>query len=143
MRLWSVHPKYLDAKGLVALWREGLLAQKVLEGKTKGYTRHPQLRRFQKSRDPLDMIGLYLAYVVEEALRRNYRFDGSKILKNKIKKTRLKVTHDQINYEARHLLKKLKTRDKLKYREVVKEKSLKPHPIFQVVPGLIEEWEVR
>lgn len=22
MRLWSSHPKYLDAKGIVALWRE-------------------------------------------------------------------------------------------------------------------------
>ncbi|WP_368086417.1 pyrimidine dimer DNA glycosylase/endonuclease V [Nitrosomonas sp. Nm34] len=26
MRLWSIHPKYLDAKGLLALWREGLQA---------------------------------------------------------------------------------------------------------------------
>jgi len=25
MRLWTLHPKYLDARGLVALWREGLL----------------------------------------------------------------------------------------------------------------------
>jgi hypothetical protein len=29
-RIWSLHPKYLDARGLVALWREGLLAQAVL-----------------------------------------------------------------------------------------------------------------
>ena len=36
MRLWSLHPRYLDAKGLVALWREGLLAQAVLKGQTKG-----------------------------------------------------------------------------------------------------------
>lgn len=32
MRLWSLHPSYLDAVGLVALWREGLLARKVLQG---------------------------------------------------------------------------------------------------------------
>ncbi|HEU5178767.1 MAG TPA: pyrimidine dimer DNA glycosylase/endonuclease V, partial [Burkholderiales bacterium] len=32
MRLWSLHPKYLDARGLVALWREALLAQAVLRG---------------------------------------------------------------------------------------------------------------
>ena len=49
MRLWSVHPKYLDSKGLVALWREALLAKQVLEGGTKGYRNHPQLDRFKKS----------------------------------------------------------------------------------------------
>ena len=37
MRLWSLHPRCLDAKGLVALWREGLLAQEVLRGKTRDY----------------------------------------------------------------------------------------------------------
>ena len=37
MRLWSLRPKYLDSQGLVALWREGLLAQAVLRGKTRGY----------------------------------------------------------------------------------------------------------
>jgi len=30
MRLWTIHPKYLDRQGLLALWREALLAQKVL-----------------------------------------------------------------------------------------------------------------
>ena len=43
MRLWSLHPKYLDKLGLLGLWRESLLAQKVLLGKTKGYKNHPQL----------------------------------------------------------------------------------------------------
>jgi hypothetical protein len=33
MRLWSLHPEYLDANGLVALWREALLAQAFLQGK--------------------------------------------------------------------------------------------------------------
>jgi hypothetical protein len=28
---------------LVAVWREGLLAQAVLQGKTNGYKNHPQL----------------------------------------------------------------------------------------------------
>lgn len=46
MRIWSVHPSLLDAKGLVACWRETLLAQKVLQGLTKGYKNHPQLDRF-------------------------------------------------------------------------------------------------
>ena len=46
MRLWSVHPRYLDTAGLTACWREALLAQKVLTGATRGYRRHPQLERF-------------------------------------------------------------------------------------------------
>jgi hypothetical protein len=46
MRLWSVHPRYLDRQGLTAAWREALLAQKVLTGTTRGYRNHPQLVRF-------------------------------------------------------------------------------------------------
>ena len=60
MRLWSLHPKYLDTKGLLALWREGLLAQKVLAGKTKGYKNHPQLDRFKAHGSPRKAIGRYL-----------------------------------------------------------------------------------
>ncbi|MDI6747818.1 MAG: pyrimidine dimer DNA glycosylase/endonuclease V [Rhodocyclaceae bacterium] len=41
MRLWTLHPRYLDARGLVALWREARLAQAVLGGKTRGYTHTP------------------------------------------------------------------------------------------------------
>jgi hypothetical protein len=58
MRLWSLHLKYLDRIGLIACWREGLLAKAVLEGKTKGYTHHPQLIRFQTSPHPLHTINI-------------------------------------------------------------------------------------
>jgi hypothetical protein len=37
MRLWTLHPRYLDSQGLVALWREGLLAQAVLRNRTRGF----------------------------------------------------------------------------------------------------------
>jgi len=47
VRIWSLHPKYLDRQGLTACWREALLAQAVLNGATRGYTRHPQLVRFR------------------------------------------------------------------------------------------------
>ncbi|MGP9584395.1 pyrimidine dimer DNA glycosylase/endonuclease V, partial [Micrococcaceae sp. AOP34-BR2-30] len=30
MRLWSLHPEVLDRQGLIAGWREALLAQAVL-----------------------------------------------------------------------------------------------------------------
>src|SRR5215469_13636323 len=73
MRLWTIHPKHLDAKGLVALWREALLAQKVLQGRTRGYRHHPQLFRFQATRNPAATIASYLAVVHEESVRRGYR----------------------------------------------------------------------
>ena len=37
MRLWSLHPRYFDSKGLTAAWREALLARAVLTGQTRGY----------------------------------------------------------------------------------------------------------
>ena len=52
MRLWSLHPALLDRAGIVACWRESLLAQAVLAGRTRGYTRHPQLARFRAHPEP-------------------------------------------------------------------------------------------
>ena len=40
-------------QGLVALWREALLARAVLRGKTRGYRHHPQLHRFRASATPV------------------------------------------------------------------------------------------
>lgn len=114
MRIWSVHPKYLDTKGLVALWRETLLAKHVLEGRTKGYRNHPQLDRFKESVNPLGRINQYLANVYDEAVDRNYNFDKEKInwdFENSV----MFVTSGQIQYEKEHLLKKLKVRDQNKF----------------------------
>ena len=79
MRIWSLHPKYLDNIGLIALWRETLLAKHVLSGKTKGYTNHPQLTRFRKESSPIDRIDQYLSVILEESVVRGYNFDRSKI----------------------------------------------------------------
>ncbi|MEM2757492.1 MAG: pyrimidine dimer DNA glycosylase/endonuclease V, partial [Sulfolobales archaeon] len=79
MRLWSLHPRYLDRAGLVALWGEGILAQKVLEGRTRGYVNHPQLIRFKNTPEPLLAIGTYLYNVYLEGLRRGYKFNPYKI----------------------------------------------------------------
>ena len=107
MRRWSLHPRYLDAKGLVALWREALLAQSVLQGKTKGYTNHPQLQRFQESKDPVDAIGAYLCFVHAESCNRGYCFTLEKIAcPVEVKKT-MSVTKGQMEYEWEHLLAKL------------------------------------
>jgi hypothetical protein len=141
MRLWSVHPKYLDTKGLVALWRETLLAKHVLEGKTKGYKNHPQLNRFKNSERPVDAINNYLAIVHQEATNRKYNFDGKKINRG-FSPVALSVTKGQLNYEATHLLNKLKTRDPEKYRELKSLKSFEPHPLFNLTEGDIEDWEI-
>jgi hypothetical protein len=141
MRLWSLHPKYLDAKGLVALWREALLAKHVLEGKTKGYTNHPQLSRFKKTKNPVETINQYLSEIYLEAFKRNYNFEKGKIDWN-FQKSNLTVTRGQLNYEARHLLNKLKTRNITRFEELKSNSAFENHPLFIVVEGDIEEWEI-
>lgn len=140
MRIWSIHPKYLDNIGLVALWRETLLAKKVLEGKTKGYRNHPQLIRFKNESTPLDRINQYLNSVLEESLSRGYKFNNSKIGTISATST-ITVTKGQIQYESSHLLKKLKVRNKEKYEEIRNIKTLQPNPLFRIVEGAVENWE--
>lgn len=152
MRLWSIHPKYLDSKGLVACWREGLLAQKVLLGETKGYKNHPQLQRFNTERS-LQLIGNYLNYIFNEACIREYKFDNSKII-SKFVPLKIKVTRGQLEYEFKHLQNKLKIRAPRKfwYNEgitvITREEGsirelldIEPHPLFKVVKGEVEPWE--
>jgi len=141
MRIWSIHPKYLDTKGLLALWREALLAKHVLEGKTKGYKNHPQLNRFKKTNDPIDLINQYLSEVYYEAENRNFNFDKQKI-DWAFRKKKVPVTTGQVNYEAEHLLNKLEKRDSEKYEELKSNTTFDSHPIFELVEGEIEEWEI-
>ncbi|WP_428738383.1 pyrimidine dimer DNA glycosylase/endonuclease V [Sulfurimonas sp.] len=141
MRLWSIHPKYLDAKGLVALWREGLLAQNVLLEKTKGYKNHPQLLRFKQTLDPQAAIGTYLHAVVDEADRRGYKFHREKIV-NSNSSINLPVNSGQVQYEFEHLLNKLKIRDIKRYNKLHSIKKVEIHPIFEEVLGKIEAWEI-
>ncbi len=141
MRLWSLHPKYLDAKGLVALWREGLLAKAVLAGKTKGYRSHPQLMRFREQAEPVAAINAYLQAVLEEARVRGYRFDGSK-LDPTVEVSPIEVSVKQIRYEWKHLLTKLSLRDPERFQSLCGTDWPDPHPLMKVVPGAIEAWEV-
>lgn len=136
-----MHPKYLDTKGLVALWREALLAKHVLEDKTKGYKNHPQLHRFKKAASPIDAIDQYLSEVYFEASRRQFNFDKQKINWS-FKKQKLPVTTGQLNYEVEHLLNKLKNRDIEKYKELRTVSEFQLHPIFKLIAGNIEAWEI-
>ena len=139
MRLWSLHPKYIDSKGLVALWRETLLAKKVLQGKTKGYKKHPQLTRFLNTNHPLKAINNYINEIYKESKKRCYNFD-----KNKIGRTynisKIPVNKNQLVYEFEWLKEKLKSRDPERYK-TMKCISIKANPIFIVVKGGIEPWE--
>lgn len=141
MRIWSLHPKYLDTKGLVALWRETLLAKHVLEGKTKGYRHHPQLIRFKNVKNPLNAINQYLSEVYIEAEKRHYNFNREKIDWT-FKKMKLTVTTGQMDFEKTHLLNKLKNRDKDKYKEVKSTPAFDSHPIFKLINGEVEKWEI-
>ncbi|MCM8792162.1 MAG: pyrimidine dimer DNA glycosylase/endonuclease V [Candidatus Omnitrophica bacterium] len=140
MRLWSIHPQYLDKKGLLAVWREGLLAKRVLEGKTKGYRSHPQLVRFKNYKNSIVAIDAYLFEIYKEAKKRRYNFDRRKIKTVRLK-DRIPVTSGQIEFEFRHLIEKLKSRDKEKYKQIKLAKKIKIHPIFLRVPGEKEVWE--
>lgn len=141
MRLWSIHPKYLDTHGLLALWREGLLAQKVLMGKTRGYKNHPQLDRFKAHPQPKAAIGLYLFRVYEEALWRGYSFQKNKIPKIRLGIDPIRVRRGQVAYEWAHLKKKLAKRARLKLQEIQKVKKPQAHPLFRLVRGGVEPWE--
>ncbi|MCA4781941.1 hypothetical protein IF125_06640 [Empedobacter stercoris] len=141
MRIWSVHPKYLDAKGIVALWRETLLAKNVLVGNTKGYKNHPQLSRFKSVEKPLEAINQYLAEIWDEATRRGYNFDRNKIDFD-FQKIKIDVTTGQMDYEFSHLLKKLEHRDIERYNQLKDFKAIESCEIFSVKEGEIEKWEI-
>ncbi len=141
MRLWSLHPSYLDSKGLVALWREALLARKVLENKTKGYKFHPQLLRFKEMQNPILYINAYLMTIYEESLKRGYAFDSRKIKVIKVQVNKMSVTKGQLHFEFAHLLNKLKIRDVSCYERLANLRRVIPNPIFKVVQGDVAEWE--
>lgn len=142
MRLWTINFKYLDAKGLVALWREALLAKNVLEGLTKGYKNHPQLIRFYTHQNSTDAINAYLLEVYKEACARGYKFDVAKVGKFDAENlSKIAVTRGQIEYEFSFLQEKLKQRDLKKYKENLKVKNIEISTIFTKIDGDIEPWE--
>ena len=140
MRLWTLHPKYLDAKGIVALWREALLARAVLRGLTRGYTRHPQLERFQGHSAPRSAINAFLAGIHLESRRRGYAFDATKVGPVRAP-CRIEATTGQLEHEWEHLMRKLRARSRDDYERWSLEDAPQAHPIFRVVEGPISPWE--
>ena len=140
MRLWTLHPRYLDPQGLVTLWREALLARAVLRGQTTGYRHHPQLLRFKASGYQRSAINAYLRAVLAEASSRGYAFDGTKIGPVRCA-VRIQCTEGQVQYEWQHLLAKLRARRPDLYRKLRGGPSPTVHPLFTVTAGPVEPWE--
>ena len=140
VRLWTIHPRYLDGKGLVAAWREGLLAQKVLSGGTRGYRNHPQLIRFKAQPEPLRAIGAFLIELVKDAKQRGYNFDENRIIHPRCD-GQIEETSGQLAYEWQHLRRKLQIRAPELCRKLHRIKSPTPHPLFRIVPGPVRPWE--
>lgn len=141
MRLWSLHPKYLDVRGLTACWREGLLARKVLAGETRGYKRHPQLERFRTGRAPVGLVDAYLRAIYLEASSRGYSFDGTKIGPH-FSRALLSVSAGQVQYEFEWLKTKLAGRDPERLLTLADIGEPETHPLFRMVDGDIEPWEI-
>jgi len=140
MRLWSLHPGYLDSAGLVACWREGLLARKVLKGETHGYRNHPQLDRFKAQPDSVAVLDKYLLAVLDDSIRRGFKFNRNKIGPN-FSELQLLVTRGQLEFELHHLAAKLKLRNVEQYEKIATIKSPLANPVFRVIEGDIESWE--
>ena len=141
MRLWTIHPQYLDTKGLLAVWREGLLAQKVLQDATRGYRSHPQLLRFKSTSNPLGAIATYLRAIHGEAANRGYNFSGDKINRAEFR-DQITCTRGQLLYEWHRLKEKMRSRDALRYAEAEGVYEPGSHPLFKIVEGDIESWEI-
>lgn len=144
MRLWSLHPRHLDRQGLTGGWREALLAQAVLAGRTQGYRAHPQLERFRDHSRPDEAIGAFLSVLAEEATSRGYRFDHSRIdhpPRPGAAAALIPVTDGQFALEWAHLLAKLEHRSPDRWKHEQQLQAPEVHPLFEVVPGGVESWE--
>src|SRR5690606_17160415 len=156
MRLWSLHPRHLDRQGLTGCWRESLLAQAVLAGRTRGYRSHPQLERFRAHAEPLVAIGEYLEVLAEAASARGYRFDRARIDRRPARAAdacaagavvhdcdvpRCPVTSGHLDLESRHLRRKIQARSQGPWKRAAAHEGPTAHPVFEVVTGPVESWE--
>jgi hypothetical protein len=141
VRLWTLHPRHLDPAGLVAAWREALLAQAVLAGRTRGYRHHPQLDRFRDLSDPAAAIARYLDEIRAEGARRGYAFDAGRIDPGPRRRIRIPATRGQLEHEWRLLGRKLRRRNRAWYAASHRGVSPAPHPLFRLVPGGVSPWE--
>lgn len=145
MRLWSLDPLLLDRQGLIACWRESLLAQAVLRGRTRGYTQHPQLERFRAHPHPVTAVAAYLEGLYLESRSRGYRFDGGRILGGPAghlsQAGHIAVTDGQLQLEWAHLQSKLAVRSPHLHTVEPPSEPVPTHPLFVATPGPPATWE--
>jgi len=161
MRLWSLHPRYLDTAGLTAGWREALLAQRVLTGTTRGYRRHPQLERFWPGSAlagqagdaigrvggdvvpwPGDRIVAFLQAVADEAATRGHAYDRTRVAgPSPGDVAPVPVAEGQVAYEWALLRAKLAVRSPAVLTHWAEVAVPEVHPLFTVVPGPVAPWE--
>jgi hypothetical protein len=113
----------------------------VLLGRTRGYTRHPQLQRFRAATDPEASIGAYLRAVADEATARGYSFEAARIIASERTVPRIAETKGQLLYEWKHLGRKLQRRSPVWYRDRVADVQPTTHPLFRIVAGGVRDWE--
>ncbi|GGD40181.1 pyrimidine dimer DNA glycosylase /DNA-(apurinic or apyrimidinic site) lyase [Microbacterium faecale] len=135
-----MHPRYFDRQALTACWREGLLAQAVIAEPGRGYSRHPQLRRFRQADDPRAAIGDYLSAIADEADARGYHFARGKVRVTGAAE-RLTLNDGQLVYEWAHLRSKLRARSPDVWARWQTLICPDPHPSFVVINGPIADWE--
>lgn len=137
MRLWTIHPSHLDRAGLLACWREGLLARRVRASTVPiGYANHPQLHRWPD----VATLDAYLHGLVDEAEVRGYRFDRTK-LGARINTSPIPVSTGQVDFEAGRLVSKMWARGG-RPRAPLSPGAIQVHPIFTIYSSdKVEEWE--
>lgn len=112
MSLWTVHPKYLDKQGLISLWREGLLAQKVLNGELDVKLSNPIWRQFRQAENPLKAIGSSPSLWRRKGARGGYKFSHEKIIYPNFEDYEIPVRPQDLIFEMKHLRGRLKLRDR-------------------------------
>lgn len=130
MSLWSVHPRYLDNKGLISAWNRGLQLQKQLSTEPARNTGNSQLIMFSRQEKPLHAIGSYLSFIASEGCRRGYKFTHEKILYPNFDEELLPIDSEQLRSENQMLQNRLKTRDKNRYQQLSSQSWPETHPLF-------------
>lgn len=150
MRLWSLHPSYLDKQALQVCWADALQALEYYKQERaymKGITNdlspyfYPCLDRFRMTGSPIAHITNYLHGLCDESERRNTPFGRAK-LPEFTPGLRLKVTDGQIAREEKLLLLQLNRRKQTQlWMDLFVAEYVQPHPLFEIVSGPVEPWE--
>lgn len=132
MRLLSIHPKYLDKHALIALWREGLLAQKALSDGASVGKDSVHLVNFKNKANPVRAIGSYLSFVAAEGAKQGCRLNHERILHPNFDNGFMEADAEQMVVEFEQLKARLKMRDKPKFKTLKDMRKIEANPVFNL-----------